>query len=108
MPKRTKQKQAGSPKLQLGLGKGILKHSTLLDTPKKKTPTTAKPPPTMAMDTGDHDDDDRWPELPTANSIKTKQGQVTPPSETLLVRKSKLDDDSIIVVNQETVTQFGS
>jgi hypothetical protein len=56
--KPTKQKQAGSPKLQSGLGKDILKQRTLLETPKKKTSTAAKPPPATAMDMGDDDDDD--------------------------------------------------
>jgi hypothetical protein len=123
MPKPTKQKQAGSPKLQLGLGKGILKQRTLLETPKQMAPTEAKAPPpvtAMAMDDNDDDDDDDWPKLTTAtpmdiqgtsqdptmphianpivenptqmaedkDSTKTKQGQVTPPSETLPVRKS--------------------
>jgi hypothetical protein len=79
MPKPTKQKQAGSPKLQLGLGKGILKQSTLLDTPKKKTATTAKPPPATAMDTSDDDNDNGWPALPTATPMDI---QGTPPDNT--------------------------
>ena len=82
MPKPTKhQKRAGSPKLQLGLGKGILKQSTLLDTPKKKTAPAAKPPPATAMDTSDDDDDDDdngWPKLPTATPMDT---QGTPPGQ---------------------------
>jgi hypothetical protein len=120
MAKPTKQKRAGSPKLQLGLGKSILKQRTLLETPKKKTPIAAKSPPATAMDMGADDDNDEWPELPTTTpmdiqgtppdpttphiadpigekhmqsaagkySTKTKQGQVTPPSETPPVRKS--------------------
>jgi hypothetical protein len=150
MQKPTKQKQAGSPKLQLGLGKGIIKQSNLLDTPKKKTPTTAKPPPATAMDTGDDDNNDGWPELPTAtpidiqgtldnttphiadpiaiqttadtDSIRTKQGQVTPPSETPPVRKlvgfgisnmvveEVLDDngESIIAVRKQLAPVFAN
>jgi hypothetical protein len=67
MPKPLKHKRAGSPNLQLGAGKGILKQRTLLETPKKKAPTKAKaPPPATAMATDKDDDDDDWPELPTA------------------------------------------
>jgi hypothetical protein len=119
MQKPLTHKCAGSPKLQLGAGKGILKQRTLLETPKKKAPTKAKaPPPATAMAT-DKDDDEVWPKLATAtpmdiqgtsldpttphiadpivekaiqmaedkDSTKTKQGQVTPPSETPPVRK---------------------
>jgi hypothetical protein len=70
MSKPMKRKQANSPKLQLGVGKGILKQRTLLETPKKKAPTEAKPPPpAMAMDMDDNDDDNNWPELATATPM---------------------------------------
>ena len=102
MPKPTKhQKRAGSPKLQLGLGKGILKQSTLLDTPKKKTAPAAKPPPATAMDTSDddNDDDNGWPKLPTATPMDT---QGTPPDNTtphigdsMTIQTAAADKDSI-------------
>ena len=102
MPKPTKhQKRAGSPKLQLGLGKGILKQSTLLDTPKKKTAPAAKPPPATAMDTSDddNDDDNGWPKLPTATPMDT---QGTPPDNTTphivdstTIQTAAADKDSI-------------
>ena len=78
MPKPTKQKRAGSPKLQLGLGKGILKQSTLLTTPKKKTATVAKPPPAKDMDTSDDDEDNEWPKLPPSTPMDI---QGTPPGQ---------------------------
>jgi hypothetical protein len=79
MPKPTKQKRVGSPKIQLGLGKGVLKQRTLLETPKKKAPTAAKPPPATAMDMGDDNDNDEWPELSSVTPMDI-QGTLLDPT----------------------------
>jgi hypothetical protein len=66
-PKPTKQKRAGSPKLQLGLGKGILKQRTLLESKLKKPANT---PPITAMDIAND-----WPPLnaPTDTTMEIQE-----------------------------------
>jgi hypothetical protein len=74
-PKPTKQKRAGSPKLQLGLGKGILKQRTLLESAKLKKPVNEP----LLMDV-----DNDWPLLtaPTDTSMEIQDpapAPTTPP-----------------------------
>jgi hypothetical protein len=89
MPKPTKQKRAGSPKLQLGAGKGILKQRTLLESTKPKPVQEPLPTPApMAMDV----DNERPPspgptdtqmetQDPAPASIPTHGNEGTTPSE---------------------------
>jgi hypothetical protein len=67
-PKPTKQKQAGSPKLQLGTGKGILKQRTLLESSNLKKPVNE--PPITAKDI-----DNDWPLLnaPTDTTMEIQE-----------------------------------
>jgi hypothetical protein len=85
-PKPTKQKRASSPKLQLGLGKSILKQRTLLESKLKKP---ANAPPITAMDVAND-----WPPL-NAPTDTTMEIQEPAPDPTTLHIEAKDSDTSV-------------